>query len=242
MIHPYWDMALLVVDGLAKDHPALRLSLEDPEAITGRRVAVIGYPAFDPRNDAEVQNRVFGGAYNVKRLQPGLLGRRFDIQSFGKSVSAATHDGSTLGGDSGAVVFDPQTGTALALHFGGVYLERNYAVAACDLAMDGRVIDAGVQFAGAARRQASSYWSLNSITAAYGIQLGRIAGAEGMPTEALIPPLVDRIWRKGSEFRGQLCRAFYQGLPWCRPMRDWMAHYQPEDLHLVSEEVARAAA
>lgn len=89
--------------------------------------------------------------------------------------------------------------------------------------------------------QASSYWSLNSITAAYGIQLGRVAGAEGMATEALIPPLVDRIWKKGSAFRRQLCQAFYQSLPWCRPMRDWIARYQPDDLHLVNEEVARDA-
>jgi endonuclease G len=161
MIHPFWDMALLKVDGLGSDHPMLQLSLEDPDAIVGRRIAVIGYPAFDPRNDAEVQNRVFNGLYNVKRLQPGLLGRRYSIESFGKKVSAATHDGSTLGGDSGAAVFDPKTGAVLALHFGGIYMLRNYGVAGCDLAQDGRVIDAGVQFAGTPRRKSGvwdRYW------------------------------------------------------------------------------------
>lgn len=157
MIHPYWDMALLNVDGLDDAHPVLRLSLEEPDTAAGRRVAVIGYPAFDPRNDAEVQNRVFHGVYNAKRLQPGLLGRRFPIQSFGKELAAATHDGSTLGGDSGAAVFDPQTGSVQALHFGGLYLQRNYAVPGCDLAKDGRVIDAGVQFDGDARRESGAW-------------------------------------------------------------------------------------
>ena len=85
MIHPYWDMALLRVDGLDDGHPVLVLSLEEAsDTAAGRRVAVIGYPAFDPRNDAEVQNRVFHGVYNAKRLQPGLLRRRRPIQSFGK--------------------------------------------------------------------------------------------------------------------------------------------------------------
>ena len=31
---------------------------------------------FDPRNDAGVQGMVFGGIYNVKRLQPGVVGPR----------------------------------------------------------------------------------------------------------------------------------------------------------------------
>src|SRR6478736_3216572 len=75
MIHPHWDMALLRVDGL-NGHPSLVLSLVHPEDAVGREIAVVGYPAFDPRNDAAVQNQVFGGVYYIKRLQPGLIGRR----------------------------------------------------------------------------------------------------------------------------------------------------------------------
>ena len=50
-------------------------------------VVVIGYPAFDPRrNDIDVQRRVFGNLFNVKRLQPGkLLPRRA-----GRAASART--------------------------------------------------------------------------------------------------------------------------------------------------------
>lgn len=148
MIHPHWDMALLKVEGLAEGQPALALSLDDPEDMLGEDVGVIGYPAFDPRNDATVQNTVFGGVYNVKRLQPGKLGPRRAISSFGHSVDSATHDSSTLGGNSGSAVISARTGHVVALHFGGRYLDANFSVPAADLAIDGRVLDAGVRFAG----------------------------------------------------------------------------------------------
>lgn len=161
MIHPYWDMALLKVEFTSEARPPLQLAIADTDS-AAREVAVIGYPAFDPRNNAEVQNQVFGGRYGIKRLQPGLLGPRWTIGSFGKDVSAITHDSSTLGGCSGAAVFHPATGEVVGLHFGGVYLARNYAVPTADLAKDGRVIDAGVNFGGTPRRQSGAWdqwWS-----------------------------------------------------------------------------------
>jgi hypothetical protein len=146
MIHPYWDMALLRVEGLPSEHVPLALSLKHTEDLFGEDVAVIGYPAFDPRNDANVQNTVFGGVYNVKRLQPGKIGGRQSVASFGKNLLAATHDSSTLGGNSGSVVLSAKTGRVVGLHFAGVYLDANYAVPSAELARDGRVIDAGVNF------------------------------------------------------------------------------------------------
>lgn len=148
MIHPYWDMALLRVQGLPEDHPSLRLSLDDPDELVDRDIVCVGYPAFDPRNDAAVQNKVFRGVYYVKRLQPGKLTGRNTTQSFGKAVDVGTHDSSTLGGNSGSAVIDPQTGQIVALHFAGIYLKENYAVPMCDLAKDQRVVDLGLTFAG----------------------------------------------------------------------------------------------
>jgi DNA/RNA endonuclease G (NUC1) len=146
MIHPFWDMALLHVDGLPPEQAPLRLSLHHPEEMIGRDVAVVGYPAFDPRNDAKVQDTVFGGVYYVKRLQPGKLRDRRDIESFGKNVPAATHDASTLGGNSGSAVIDPNSGCVVGLHFAGVYLDANFAVPTFELARDPRVVDAGLNF------------------------------------------------------------------------------------------------
>src|SRR6185503_4399617 len=42
----------------------------------------------------------------------------------------STHDCTTLGGNSGSVVLDMQTGKAVALHFAGLYMIENYAVPA----------------------------------------------------------------------------------------------------------------
>ena len=67
-------------------------------------------------------DKIFGDIYDVKRLQPGQI----------KSVRTdlITHDASTLGGNSGSVVIDQQTGKAVGLHFGGKFMEENYAVPA----------------------------------------------------------------------------------------------------------------
>ena len=83
---------------------------------------MIGYPALDPRNTADLQNRIFGGIFNVKRLQPGKLREPRDIRSFGHPVAAVTHDSSTLGGNSGSAVVDVGEGHVVALHFAGRYL------------------------------------------------------------------------------------------------------------------------
>jgi endonuclease G len=149
MIHPYWDLALLRVEGL-EDRPPLTFAAYDPDLGNPRRIAVIGYPAFDPRNDAAVQEQVFHGVYNVKRLQPGLFNGRRKIDSYGKLVDAGTHDSSTLGGNSGSVVIEADGGKVVGLHFAGIYKDSNFAVPASDLARDPRMIEAGLRFEPAA--------------------------------------------------------------------------------------------
>ncbi|AGA28287.1 lipase family protein [Singulisphaera acidiphila] len=154
MIHPQWDMALLRVKGLPEKRKPLSLSTTDPSSLTDREVVVVGYPGYDPTGDDEfqrIQNRIFRGAYYVKRLQPGLLRSREQVESFKKLVEVVTHDSSTLGGNSGsAVLLIPNSATepiqVVGLHFAGQYLVSNYAVSAHDLAQDSRVVDAGVKF------------------------------------------------------------------------------------------------
>jgi endonuclease G len=138
MIHPYWDMALLRVDGLPTDR-MLRLSVKSPEELLDRNVVVIGYPARDERNDVALQDRIFNRTYNVKRLQPGVIRTRAQVRSFENTVNALTHDASTLGGNSGSAVIEIDTGEVVALHFAGEYLKANYAVPMHELARDSRV-------------------------------------------------------------------------------------------------------
>src|SRR5262249_54700902 len=138
MIHPYWDMALLKVDGLPTSG-MLRLSVKPPDELVGPNIIVVRYPARDDRSDLELQDRIFGRKYNVKRLQPGVVRPRAKIQSFENRVNALTHDASTLGGNSGSAIIDVDTGEVLALHFAGEYLKANYAVPMYELARDERV-------------------------------------------------------------------------------------------------------
>jgi endonuclease G len=180
MIHPYWDMALLRTEGLAA-HKPLRFSPDPPEKYSGELVAVIGYPAFDPRNPADVQNKVFNGIYNVKRLLPGkALGRR-SIQSFGHEVSASMHDASTLGGNSGSAVFHPESDAVLGLHFAGTYLDANFFVPAFELSRDDRIAKAGVKFDPSTRSdsaQTSTWWAgVEAPTAIASLQPPKLPGA-----------------------------------------------------------------
>jgi endonuclease G, mitochondrial len=162
MIHPYWDAALLQTDGLDAV-PPLKLSVAPPGDLRESEIAVIGYPALDPRSNVELQNRIFRARFNIKRLQPGKLRELSDIISFGHGVSAVTHDSSTLGGNSGSAVIDISNGTVVALHFAGRYLEANYAVPTHELARDRRVVEAGVNFEGelgdAGAPPWDSFWS-----------------------------------------------------------------------------------
>ncbi len=146
MVHPFWDMAILRVEGLEGRHPPLRLSVTPPEELDGDDVVVVGYPARDDRNDLQVQDEVFNRTYNVKRLQPGMARERALIRSFENRVNALTHDSSTLGGNSGSAVIDVKTGKVVGLHFAGVYLKANYAVPIHELARDRRVTRLGLNF------------------------------------------------------------------------------------------------
>ena len=147
MIHPYWDMALLRVSGMQGICP-LQLDTVRPEELVGEEVAVIGYPALDPRNEVALQNQIFRGEFNVKRMQPGKIGKRSEINSYDNMVNTVTHDSSTLGGNSGSAVIHLATGNVVALHFAGRYLEANYAVPSYDLSRDRHVVDAQVRFTG----------------------------------------------------------------------------------------------
>jgi endonuclease G len=141
MIHPYWDMALLTVDGLPVSAMPLKLSVQAPEELVGKDVVVVGYPARDYRNDLDLQDRIFEKKYGLKRMQPGKVQMRARIRSFESLVDAMTHDSSTLGGNSGSALIEVATGTIVGLHFAGEYLKANYAVPMYELARDSRVVN-----------------------------------------------------------------------------------------------------
>lgn len=97
------------------------IPLLDGKGRKGQSVAVIGYPANDPRNPAATVADIFGRVFEVKRLSPGLL-------TGNSRAFLLSHDASTLGGNSGSVVVEIESGRAIGLHFAGRFRENNFAV------------------------------------------------------------------------------------------------------------------
>ncbi len=119
------DIAFLKIKRRSDGTRQNRIVLSDADAAAGASVAVIGYPARagdDVIPDQAWMERVFGGRYDVKRAAPGVMTP--------ESHGWATHDCTTLGGNSGSAVIDLATGRAVALHFAGAYVIENYAVPA----------------------------------------------------------------------------------------------------------------
>jgi endonuclease G len=151
MVHPYWDMALFRVDGLSIASRALKLSVRAPEDLIGREIVAVGYPGRGndrSRRAVQLERKVFGTTFGVKRLAPGEIEVREKIESFDYVVPAMTHDSSTLAGNSGSAIIDVGTGEVVGLHFAGITLKANYSVPLFELARDPRVVDAGVNFVG----------------------------------------------------------------------------------------------
>jgi flavodoxin len=138
------DLALLRVespDGGPSLPAPLQLAGTAPGDVVGRRVYVVGYPAWDGRrNEPDDMRRIFADIYNVKRLQPGT------VTVSGDPDKLLRHDCSTLGGNSGSPVIDLETHQVLGLHFGGRYRVGNHAVPMWRLADDDLVRPAQLNF------------------------------------------------------------------------------------------------
>jgi endonuclease G len=120
------DIAFLRIDWASNAAAGNRTAIPLAARIEPRRnIAVIGYPAKDTRTRIpQEMDRIFGEVYNVKRLAPG------DVTALIERGTLITHDCTTLGGNSGSVVLDMESGEATALHFSGREKDRNFAVAA----------------------------------------------------------------------------------------------------------------
>jgi endonuclease G len=118
------DLAFLRIDwtGSGAGAPRAPLPLASMAAVK-QPVAVIGYPAKDSRTYMpDEMDRIFGDIYDVKRLAPG------EVMQVAEERGLFAHDCTTLGGNSGSVICDMETGQALGLHFGGKEEWANYAV------------------------------------------------------------------------------------------------------------------
>lgn len=118
------DVAFLRITGQNLPTP---LPLADADAAKDDIVALIGYPAFDDRNDKDAMAKYFRNLYNVKRYAPGRI-----TQTLGPGV-ALQHDCTSLGGNSGSPLIRLSDGKVVGLHFSGIYGKFNSAVRASTL-------------------------------------------------------------------------------------------------------------
>lgn len=156
-IHPALDLALLRVtppDSADATATPLTLMSEDPGSLSGRNLYVLGYPAPDHRSDRAIQRSIFGDQYFVKCLQPGTamspppdaITQMEPCSTGAELADVVFHDASTLGGNSGSCVVDLETNQVIGLHFAGLYMQYNEAVALWRLTGDPLLVGAGVNF------------------------------------------------------------------------------------------------
>lgn len=119
------DVALLFIEAADFELPdPLELLTSNQNVTEGELVALIGYPAYDSRNDANAQAQYFRDLYEVKRFAPGRI---LCPSSIGQTL---TYDCTSLGGNSGSPVIRLDDGKVVGLHFSGAYLSANTAVSA----------------------------------------------------------------------------------------------------------------
>ena len=142
------DVALLRIEG---DGLPSALPLADAGAEAEQLVAIIGYPAYDSRNDASDQARYFRDLYEIKRFAPGRV-----MQALGDG-RALTHDCTSLGGNSGSPLIGLDDGRVVGLHYAGQYGIANSAVGADTLRrlIDGERPALSAGFEASRERQAS---------------------------------------------------------------------------------------
>lgn len=141
---PLVDLALLRVEpqdqaGIGLPQP-LELTTSEATLSPDHPVYVVGYPAFDYRNDASAIAQIFGDVFYVKRFAPGNV-----MQPLYDGVQVG-HDCSTLGGNSGSCMIDFGTHRVVGLHFSGLFKEQNQAASIPRLRTDTRLMEFGLNF------------------------------------------------------------------------------------------------
>ncbi|MGX5637687.1 DNA/RNA non-specific endonuclease [Brevundimonas diminuta ATCC 11568] len=115
------DAALLRIASAGNERLPDPLPLSDRDATDDEVVALIGYPAWDSRNDPTAMAAYFRDLYDVKRFSPGRI-----VAAAGRGV--ISHDCTSLGGSSGSPLLSVDSRRVVGLHFAGRYGVANSAV------------------------------------------------------------------------------------------------------------------
>lgn len=116
-IHPQLDMVLLRTRKQSRPH----LPIEPAVATAATRVAAIGFPGDDPKNNPLFLSSVFQGKFGFKRAALGEV-------LPGSGSPSLYHDCSTTQGNSGSPVFSLTSGQVVGIHRAGFFMYRNEAL------------------------------------------------------------------------------------------------------------------
>ncbi len=174
------DMALLKVKKFGDGNWLMPdpVPLAANEAAKDELVALIGYPAFDSRNDRTAMDEYFRDLYDVKRFAPGRIKER-------PPGAVLTHDCTSLGGNSGSPLFSLEQKGAVGLHFAGVYGVENSAVSVTTikqlLAGSLTSVDAGALPGEATQEAADGHHSAADLVDRDGFDVGFLGDGFGTP-------------------------------------------------------------
>jgi hypothetical protein len=139
-------VALRAIDPAGAPLP-LPVTLASAEPATGAELDLyaVGYPWLDNEDltPPAVIDSIFGGIFQVKRLQPGRFKEPFYDGHF-----AFSHDCSTLGGNSGSCIVDLNVNRVIGIHYKGRYRQNNYALALWLLKDDPFFAGRGLHYSG----------------------------------------------------------------------------------------------
>ena len=147
MIHPYWDMAILRSTAFGRATPCGCRSRTSRDLVRARysRPRLSGLRPAQPDAASRISlRRPIRGQAAAARRAAGP-GRRPQLRQAG---SAAAHDCSTLGGNSGSPSSTSRPARSSRCTSAAATASATSRCRRSELARDGRVVDAGVTFAG----------------------------------------------------------------------------------------------
>lgn len=141
-IHSVYDLALLKISRTGENRPPLSILGREPNPADDQDIYVCGYPGYPSNAEANEANVIFGGIYNVKRVQPGKS-LPYEVID---GIDTIGHDCTTLKGNSGSPVVDLKNNVVIGLHYFGTYKVKNLAIPLWKLSEDPMLINNGVTF------------------------------------------------------------------------------------------------
>ena len=128
-LHPLWDVALLeLASAPPKDVAPIKLLAEPPESMSGRAVALIGYPSPGRSGHDASYLEVFDRTKGARRTTLGKTVGLAKVKDGDDAQRVVVHNAFSSEGSSGGALVDVKTGLVLGVQFGNRDGQTGFAV------------------------------------------------------------------------------------------------------------------